>query len=487
MDWRTIKRAVAVVVVALVSLVAVVLIRTAAFTSKQLPPAPATPLKLDEAKAVDHLQRAVRIKTVSHQEPVAGSGEAFLQLHALLQEAYPKVHATMKRELVGGASLLYTWPGEDTGAKPILLLAHMDVVPGETGSPWEHAPFSGELADGHVWGRGTLDDKGNLIGILEAAESLLAEGFKPKRTVYFAFGHDEEIGGKGAMQIAALLKSRGVRAEICLDEGMCILEGVVPGLTKPVATIGIAEKGYLTLELVVEGQGGHSSQPPKETVLGILSKAIARLEADPMPAQLKGPARQMLEVLGPEMPFSARIALANLWLFEGLVTRRLEAGKATSASLRTTLAVTIMSGGDKENVLPSRARAVVNSRLMPGASVEGVLDHVRRSIGDDRVSVKPLGTPHLASPVADVHARGYAMLNSTIRQVFPEVLVAPGLVLGATDSRHYAEVSDGTYKFSPLWLNQEALSRIHGPNERISTDNYLRLIRFYGQLIRNAR
>ena len=468
-------------------LVVVVLARTFSFTSQQLDAPRADPLKLDEARAVQNLQRALRIKTISSEDPAQTPTEALEAFHALLAEAFPKVHAALKKETVSDYALLYEWTGTDTQRRPMLLLAHMDVVPANPNSKWQHPPFSGKLADGYIWGRGAIDDKSSLLGILEAVEALLIEGVQPKRTVYLAFGHDEEIGGAdGAVKIAALLASRGVKAEFSHDEGLAVVEGIVPGIAQPVALIGTAEKGYVSLELTVSCKGGHSSQPPPHTAVGILSAAVVKLEEHPLPTAIRGPVREMFDVLGPEMPFFERMAFANLWLFSGLVKRELEATNAAAAALRTTTAVTMMSGGTKDNVLPTRARAVVNSRLMPDDSIDGLLAHVSETVADERVQVRVLGTPHEASPVADVTAPSYTVLNRTIRQIFPGVVVAPCLDIGGTDSRHYSKVVQDSYRFTPLWFNEEDLTRIHGPNERIAKDDYLRCVRFYAQFIRNA-
>jgi carboxypeptidase PM20D1 len=468
-------------------LVATICLRTLTLTSRQLSPAPPAALKFGEDRAVQTLQQSVRLKTLSDPNAPQASREAFGSFHELLRKTYPKVHATLKQEVVSESSLLYTWTGSHPNAKPILLIAHMDVVPAGAKANWSHPAFSGDLADGFIWGRGTLDDKESVLGILEAAEALLTEGFRPRRTVYLAFGHDEETSGlQGATRMAALLRSRNIKVEICLDEGMAILEGVLPGVIRPVAMIGVAEKGYLSLELTVEGQGGHSSQPPRETVIGILSKAVARLEDHPQPGQLRDPTRYALVTLAPEMPFGLRLIMANLWLFQRLVEHQLEGSKTTAATLRSTMATTIIGGGTKENVLPARASAVLNCRLLPGDTVDLMTATVRRTIADDRVHVRALGKANNASPVSSVTSPGYVMLETTVRQVFPDALVAPGLVLGATDSRNFSDLTETTFRFSPLRLNAEDMARIHGANERISRDDYLKCIRFYGQFIRNA-
>ncbi len=484
---RAIKAALIGSGILLLVLAVVIGIRTAGLRSVQRPAEPEPALvHLDAARAVANLQRAVRIKTLSHQDPNRMEPEAFETFHGLLAEVFPKVHGDLKRETVARHSLLYTWAGSDANLKPLLLLAHMDVVPIGSPSAWTHPPFGGDVADGFIWGRGTIDDKGSLLGLLEAVEALLAEGYRPKRTIHLAFGHDEEVGGLGARAIADLLKQRDIRAELCLDEGLAIVEGMVPGMTAPVGLIGVAEKGYLTLELTARGPGGHSSQPPEESTLGVLSRAVTRLEDNPMPGGLRGIVSEMFDVLAPEMGLPLRAVFANLWLFQPLVESQLEAGRATAACLRTTTAVTIMQGGTKENILPTTASAIVNFRLLPGDTLGSVTEHVRRVVADDRIEIATPEPGHEASPVADRSGWGYQQVNRAIRQVFPNTVVAPGLVLGATDSRHYVDVADSQLRFTPLRFVEDDLQRIHGPNERVGVDAYIQSIRFFATLLRQA-
>src|SRR5712692_11456707 len=334
---------------------------------------------IDRDRAAEHLAAAIRFRTVSHQDPSEDDRTQFAGLRTFLARTYPKVHRSLVRELVNGDGLLYTWKGADASAKPVLLMAHQDVVPIEPGTEgrWAHPPFGGAIADGFVWGRGALDDKASLVFLMEAVESLLAEGFQPRRTVYLASGFDEEVGGlAGATKIAELLGSRGVRLDYVLDEGRALTQGIVPDLKQPVASIGIAEMGFLSVELVAETEGGHSSRPPRQTSIGVLAAAIERLERRQLPARLRGAPRLELETLAPSMPFGRRVMLSNLWLFAPLVVRALEQNPTTNSMVRTTTAPTIFQAGVKENVLPSKARAVVNFRILPGDSVAGVLAHV---------------------------------------------------------------------------------------------------------------
>lgn len=381
----------------LVLLVAWMLMRTARLTSEQVRVDPAVAIKVDGLILASNLANAIKFRTISSQDPARFQAEAFLALHAYFEKTFPRVHSVLTREMVADYSLLYTWKGRGQDLKPILLLAHLDVVPVEPGTEddWTYPAFAGRIAEGFIWGRGAMDFKVAVTGILEAVDMMISEGFQPQRTIYLAFGHDEEIGGQsGAARMAELLHSRGVKPAYVLDEGLSITEGIVPEINKPVALIGIAEKGYVSLELTVETEGGHSAMPPKETAIGILSAAIHQLERNPFSAEFEGPARRMFEYLAPEMPFPMRFASANLWLLDGIVKRRFSAKPSSNAVIRTTTAPTIFEAGVKENVLPTKARAVVNFRILNGNSISGVIDHVRRTVDDARVQVKPFDKIH---------------------------------------------------------------------------------------------
>jgi carboxypeptidase PM20D1 len=464
------------------------MVRTASFSSRQLQVESVSAPVVDARRVSAKLSRAIQIPTVSREDPAPGDSVPFARFHAELEESFPRVHSSLTRETVGEGSLLYCWRGRQPELTPYLLMAHQDVVPVEPGTEerWRQPPFAGAIAEGYVWGRGALDDKGSLITILEAVETLLEAGFVPERTVYLAFGHDEELGGtEGAARIAEVLLSRGVELRYVLDEGGAIVERLVPGLDRPLAVIGIAEKGALDVELLVESEGGHSSVPPRETAVSILSEAVARVQSHPLPGRLSGPFAQTLEYLGPEMPFLSRLALANLWLFRGLAEWQLSQTPSTDAALRTTTAVTLIEGGVKSNVLPAKARAVVNFRIVPGESRETVLQHLRRVIGDRRVKVTALGGRD-PSGVAPIHSPGYRLIERSVRQLFPGTVVAPYLVLGGTDSRHFTPLTSDCYRFSPLRARAEDLRRAHGTDERIGVENLTELVGFYMQLVRNS-
>jgi carboxypeptidase PM20D1 len=475
------------------ALIAVVAIRTALVRTPGAEVEPVPSPALDVDAAAGRLARAVRFRTVSSGPEAPPEAAALRHLHAFLAEAFPRTHAALAREVVGEHSLLFTWPGAgDAAGRPILLMAHMDVVPAEEGAggegAWTHPPFAGVVADGFVWGRGTLDDKASVLGILEAVEHLLGEGFAPARTVHLAFGHDEEVGGaEGAGAIAALLARRGVRLAFTLDEGSIIAVDLVPGVDAPVALVGLAEKGRLTVRLVAAGPGGHSSMPPARSAVGRLAEALVRLERDPMPADLRPPASAMFDALAPHMPIALRAAVANRWLLEPLLVRRLEGFAAGNAMVRTTTAPTVLAAGVKENVLPAEATALVDFRLLPGDTVEAVLRHVRAALEGLEVRVEPdHRIAREPSAVSDAGGEGYRAIAAGVRRVFPDALVAPSLVVAGTDSRHYAAISDDIYRFEPVRLGPGDLARIHGADERIAVEGYADLIRFYVQLLRAA-
>ena len=458
------------------------------FVPRQLDVTAAAPIQIDADAAAQRLSRAIRHRTVS---PIDSASQAeFERFHAFLTESFPTLHQRLARETVNQHSLLYTWQGTRTELKPILLLAHLDVVPADAESSprWRHPPFAGAVADGYVWGRGALDDKGSLMASLEAIEWLVKQDYKPERTIYLAFGHDEETGGEnGAAKIAAVLTARKVQLEYVLDEGMNVLSGIIDGVTAPVALIGIAEKGYLSIELNANAAGGHSSIPPNDNAIASVTRALQRLEAAPFPASIRGPTRAMFEFLGPEMGWTAKLVLANLWLFEPLVVHQLAGSPLINAILRTTMAPTMFNSGVKDNVLPTHARAVINLRIMPGETTAGALAQVREIIDDPKVKLTPLAIRIEPSTATDIESPSFQLLARTIRQITPRSIVAPALLVAATDSRHYTGLTRSVLRFLPITITAADTDRFHGIDERISVDDYLRCINFYTQLIKNSQ
>ena len=484
------KKTFVATLVVLLGLAVVALERTLTVRSRQPAVALVAAEPLDTAALAQRLAGALRFKTVSYQDSSQFEAREFDGFQRYLRESFPKLHAALKLEKVNGYGLLYQWAGSDSGLAPVLLLAHQDVVPVEPGTEtrWTEPPFEGRIAAGYVWGRGALDDKGSLVGILEAVEHLVAAGAKPRRTVYLAFGYDEEVGGRrGAGRIAELLASRNLHPQFVLDEGGALVTGLIPGMSSRVALVGIAEKGYVTVELTAQAEGGHSSMPPQRTAVGMLAAALTRLEHDQMPRAIRGPTADMFDYLGPEMPFGPRLAMANRWLFGGILAARFGATPQGNAMLRTTTAPTVLQAGVKENVLPSSARALVNFRILPGDSVASVLAHVRRVVHDGDIGVRALEeTGSNPSGVTSAAAEPFQLLARTIRQVIPGVVVTPWLVVGATDSRRYASLTPNVLRFTGATIGKDDLRRVHGTDERVGVQAYADAVRIYIQLLKNA-
>ena len=485
---KIIRNLLLLLIAAIILLAAILLFNVFSHGSRQIEVAAVPRAAVDQGAAA-RLSEAIRFQTISNFLNPEQGAEALRGLRAHIENSFPAFHAAAKRELVGGHSLLYTWQGSDPKAAPIALLAHQDVVPVAPGTEkdWQQPPFDGVIADGYIWGRGSWDDKGNLYAMLEAAEQMARQGFAPKRTVYFAFGHDEEVAGtRGAKAIAALLASRGIKLDFLLDEGLLITDGIMKGLDKPAALIGIAEKGYATLVLTAQATPGHSSMPPRQTAIGMMSAALARLEDHRLPMQIRGTVSEMFDTLAPEMSGFNRVVLSNLWLFKPLLLREFEKTGPTEATVRTTTALTIFNAGDKDNVLPGNASATVNFRLIPGDTQASVIDHVRATVRNERIAVAPFPGNTDPPPVTGIAGPSYRMLNRTIREIFPDVIVAPGLMVAATDSRHFTGVTDTILRFSPVRATSDDLKRFHGTNERISVEGYADMIRFYRRLIENS-
>lgn len=480
------KRVVAVFLCAIFLIALVVGFRTAQVSDQRFTDVPLSPIAVNSPAALTRFAGALRIQTISEplQPPNAG---AMQELRDYLQRSFPGVHHAMRRELAGDSALLFTWQGSDPSLTPILFLGHMDVVPVDPNrlSSWKYPPFDGQIADGFIWGRGSMDDKQAVLSLMEASESLLQEGFKPRRSIYFAFGDDEENDGHGAEALCALLRSRNVHPRFVLDEGGQISRGVIPGVRADVALIGVAEKGIVSIRMTVNAIGGHSSRPPMQTAIGILSRAVARLEAHQMPARLNGVTARMLDSLSSKMDLGQRIMVRNQWLFGRILLHSLGETANGNALIRTTTAVTMFNSGIKDNVLPAEATAVVNFRILPGDTVASVLEHIRDVVADNRVTISPYG--ELAadpSPISPIDAPSYSILQQTIHQFFPNAIVSPNLLVARTDSARYYAITQNVYRFFPAVRDQSDFERIHGTNERLATDGYLNSIQFMAALMR---
>jgi len=426
----------------------------------------------ESRQIAERLAGAIRFETVSHEDPADFDGLPFAALEAYLRATYPRTHAALRLEKLADYTLLFEWQGSDPALAPAIFMSHTDVVPveAEAAARWTHPPYSGAIVDGQVWGRGALDVKTGVILWLEAVEALLEEGVVPRRTIYLSFGHDEEIGGeRGATAVAARFAERGIRAAFLFDEGGMILEGHPLLPDRVVASVVTAEKAYFTVELTARGVSGHSSMPPQHTAIGKLARAIRRVEDNPMPARISLPLREMLEAASPHLPFARRFATRNLWLFGGAVKRSFLESDLNASLVRTTFAATLVSGGVKENVIPEVARATINVRILPGDTRQDVLDHLARVIDDPEIEIVGEGWGD-GAPAASAEGPAFRLASAAIAEVMPEAVILPGLVPGATDSRHFAEVADEILRFVPMRLGVDQLGGAHGRDERISVE-----------------
>ena len=401
-----IKRILGAVALLLVILAGVLVFNTMRYTPDAQAEAEPYDLGADTNATAQLLSDAVRFQTVSTHP----NNPEFAQFLEFIEQSYPGVHGATERVVLTANTPLYKWQGSNPDLQPVLLAAHYDVVPVNmaTIDKWEQRPFDGTIADGFVWGRGTLDDKGAMIAMLSAVEKLIADGFAPKRTIYFSFGGDEEVGGEGAKAVAKHLTDQGIRLAWALDEGSFVLDGIVPGLDVPVASINLAEKGYVTVQLVAPGAGGHSSLPPRETAVGRLAEAIVKLQNSPVPGGLTGVSEEFFDALGRHFSFGQRAVFANRWLLNPVLEGILSDSPSTDAMLRSTTAPTMLSGSPKENVLATEATATINFRIHPRDTVDSIIEHIRTTIEDDGIEIlvnREFSSP--ASPVSSTDTEGY--------------------------------------------------------------------------------
>ncbi|MCE5255395.1 MAG: M20/M25/M40 family metallo-hydrolase [Spirochaetaceae bacterium] len=428
----------------------------------------------------------VQCKTVSYYDPEKEDEGEFTRLKAGLSQLYPLVNAKLRLDKPSNRALLYTWEGKDPSLAPVILCAHFDVVPPGDEAAWLHGPFSGELIDGELWGRGTQDIKVLMACILEAAESLLGQGFQPKHTIYFAFGGDEEIGGsRGAHAIGEFLGKQGVKASFLLDEGGPIAVRMLSFVERPLALIGVAEKGYADMVVTAEGQGGHASMPPRHTATGNLGRAIAYIEGHPSPARLTGTIRSFLSLLAPYSRQPYHFLFSALWLTAPAIRLAFAASPTTNALIRTTAACTMLQGSMKENVLADHAEANLNVRILPGESSQQVLERLAIQVKPFGASVFVKHPEAVVEPSAEsgTDNEGWKAIVSALAVSHPSAACVPFLFSAGTDTKHYKDIVQATYRLTALPQDSEALERVHGDNERVNIEDLLRCGYFYLNLM----
>ena len=463
---------------------AVILIRAALFRPKTMPVTEAEPMEFDGDKAVAALQQLVRCKTISYYDASKEDDGEFEKLIGLLPELYPNVFRTCSFDRLPDRALLFRWEGK-SAEHPSVMMAHYDVVPVNE-DQWDKDPFCGEIEDGVMWGRGTLDTKVTMNGVLSAADTLISQGFVPENDIYFAFSGGEEVNGKGASNIVDWFEERKIDLGLVVDEGGGVVENVFPGVKAPCGVVGIAEKGMMNAIFTVKSQGGHASAPKPHTPVGILSQACCKLEANPFPMHVTKPAAEMFDTLGRHSTFLYKVIFANFGIFKwvlDLLGRK--SGGEINALLRTTVAFTQMEGSTAPNVIPPEATMVANLRLNPMDTVESAKARLEKIIDDKNVTVT-VGSHMNPSRISQTDCDAWKKVEKAVAETWTGCLVAPYLMVQCSDCRHYGRISDKVYRFSAMDLTAEERATIHGNNERIRLDAVKRAVEFYLRLMKQC-
>ncbi|MBR5771686.1 MAG: M20/M25/M40 family metallo-hydrolase [Clostridia bacterium] len=448
--------------------------------------------KVDVERAMEHLSKAISIPTISYPEKEKVDFTQFEKFHAFLEEAFPLIHKTLEKEVVCEASLMYRWKGTRSDLDPIAMLAHQDVVPISEGTEgdWTHEPFGGFNDGEFIWGRGALDMKNHLMGVMEAVETLLEEGFQPERDVYLLFGQDEEVVANecgGAKSMMLLLKERGIHLDAIVDEGGAILPVNVKGVieNKQLVGIGIAEKGYCDVEISLGATGGHSSQPPKHTALGRMADVIKDLENNQFSAELMPFITELFSEIGRNCTYPVRLVACNLNYMKPVVKEIMKQIPPAASMVRTTTGITMAQGSPAANVLPQKASIVVNFRMMPGVTIDDVIKHIHKVVRNKNIEVKILKAKE-ASTFSPTDSRAFNIIKTICMQEDSNNIVSPYLVMGGTDACNYEPVCENIYRYSPYKAGVDLLLCTHGTNERIPCEAIGPGVAFFKRYIRQA-
>ncbi len=468
----------------IVIFIAVILIRTLRFKPTTQPEILNDEINFDKSGSVSALAQLIRCKTVSYYDHSLEDDKEFDKLINLLPELYPQVFKVCEVNQLPDRALLFKWSGKNSG-NPTVLMAHYDVVPVDEQS-WEKPPFEAIIEDGVLWGRGSLDTKVTFNGVLYAANTLISEGYIPENDIYFAFSGGEEVNGNGAVNIVNYFKENGIEPSLVVDEGGAVVENVFPGVSKPCAMVGIAEKGMLNLTFSVKSNGGHASSPAPHTPIGVLSRACCKVENNPFKMHITKPADEMFDTLGRHSNFVYRMIFANMWLFKGVLNMICKkSGGELNALLRTTVAFTQSEGSNAPNVIPPRATMTANLRLNPKDTVDSAVEYIKKTIDDNSVELI-VGSNMNPSRVSETNCESWNKVASAVANTWKGCLVSPYLMVQCSDSRHWGVLSDKVYRFSAMDLTSEERKTIHGHNERIRLETANRAVEFYIRLIKKC-
>ncbi len=468
----------------LVVFLAVIFIRALLFVPKKKECGDTSPVYVNGDKASHDLAEMIKCKTISHFDVSEDDLAEFEKFEKLLPELFPAVFAKCSFEKVGERGILIRWKGKSPDS-PSVFMSHYDVVSVEQ-KDWAKPAFDGIIENGVLWGRGTLDTKGTLNGILQAAEALINEGFVPKNDIYFAFGGNEEINGDGSQGIVKLFKERGITPGLVLDEGGAVCTGVFPGVKDPIALIGIGEKGHINIQYTVKGGGGHSSSPKAGGPISRLSTACLNVEKSTFKYTLTKPTAELFDTAGRHSTFLFRLIFANQWCFAPALSLYAKlSGGEFNAVVRTTTAFTQMRGSKGANVIPAHADMVSNHRIIPGETMESVVDHVTKAVNDDKVAISVISGSN-PSVISETKCEAYERVRSTVAETWQDAIVSPYLMVAGSDSRHWGEISDKVYRFSAMALSKEERGSIHGNDERIPLSTISRTVEFFTRIMRKS-
>ncbi|MBE6777751.1 MAG: M20/M25/M40 family metallo-hydrolase [Ruminococcaceae bacterium] len=470
-----------VILIIVVAFITFLLIRTLNFKPKSNAQVVECNVEFDKDKSVENLRELVRFKTVSYKESELENEKEFKKLIKALPKLYPAVFKKCTLKLSEERGLLFLWEGKKHDA-PSVMMAHYDVVPADENG-WDKPPFSAELVDGIVWGRGTLDTKVTMNGILSAAEALIKSGFVPENDIYFAFSGNEEINGLGAVKIVDYFEQNKIELALVVDEGGAVVEGVFPGVKTPCGLIGIAEKGMLNVEYKAVSQGGHASAPKPNSPIPSLAEACCKIEENPFKMHITKPVKEMFDTLGRHSNFLYRMIFANLWLFSPLLglLGKIQGGEM-NALLRTTVAFTKAQGSDAFNVIPTQAKLVSNLRLNPRDTMDSAIQFLKKTVDDKKIEITAISGMN-PSRISQTNCEAWDKVATAVASTWEGALVSPYLMVQCSDSRHYGRISDKVYRFSAMALTNEERATIHGNNERISVETIHKSVEFYLRLM----
>lgn len=481
-----------IILILLALFIAVTLVRAAFFKPVKIEAAKITDAKPDKIKIAEHLSDAIKCKTVSMPRDEGVDWEEFEKLHRLLDETYPLIRQNTEKETIGKASLVYRWKGKNPKLDPIALLAHQDVVPVAEGTEkdWEHDAFEGYSDGETLWGRGALDMKNHLICVMEAVESLIAEGFVPERDVYLCFGHNEETVGSdcaGAKMIVETLQKRGIHLDSVLDEGSALLRLDVKGLIHTYVTaVGIAEKGYVDMKITLHDKGGHTSAAPKHSGMAKLANTVKDLEKHQFKARWLPFLDELLGSVGRKATYAGRVVMCNLPILRPLILFIFKLIPGSASLIRTVTSISQCEGSPAANVLPQRPSLTVNFRPLQGDSIDDVEKHIRKYVRYKDIEITRYNQKE-ATKLSPTDSRAFKAIQSVEEGLHPgDVVVAPYLVMGGTDASYYDVICDNVLRFAPFNVSLSLFLTTHATNERIPIDCLEEAVIFFREYVKIA-